>query len=224
MRRTVDHGWGRIGLILLGAGRSTRFGRNKLAEPLLGVPMIRRTAAIYAALPFARRVAVVGPSMPRLDDLGYSEGSVTEKGNPQSASLAAGIRLLDGVGMDGIMVALGDMPLVDLAHLEALRHGFESSGLVCSSIGSARSPPAIFPIAAREQLMTLVGDQGARNLLADAICVPSNDSVLMDIDSMADFSKAAAILQRSFDCGNDADLVHLPFNDAPISAGSRDTE
>ena len=200
MRRTVDHGWGRIGLILLGAGRSTRFGRNKLAEPLLGVPMIRRTAAIYAALPFARRVAVVGPSMPRLDDLGYSEGSVTEKGNPQSASLAAGIRLLDGVGMDGIMVALGDMPLVDLAHLEALRRCFEGSGMVCSSIGPARSPPAIFPIAAREQLMTFVGDQGARILLADAICVPGNDSILMDIDSMAAAESKSLILSLDEKC------------------------
>ena len=93
------------------------------------------------------------------------------------------------------MVALGDMPLVDLAHLEALRRCFEGSGMVCSSIGPARSPPAIFPIAAREQLMTFVGDQGARILLADAICVPGNDSILMDIDSMADFSKAATILQ-----------------------------
>ena len=37
--------------------------------------------------------------------------------------------------------------------------------------------------------------QGARILLADAICVPGNDSMLMDIDSRADFSKAAAILE-----------------------------
>lgn len=195
MRRSADHGWDRIGLILLGAGRSTRFGRNKLAEPLLGIPMLRRTAAIYAALPFARRVAVVGPSMPRLDDLGYLEGVLAEKENPQSASLAEGVRLLDRVAMDGIMVALGDMPLVDLAHLEALRRAFDGSRVVCSSIGSSRSPPTIFPVAARQRLMTLAGDQGARILLADAICVPGNDSILMDIDSMADFSKAAAILE-----------------------------
>lgn len=195
MRRSADHGWDRIGLILLSAGRSTRFGRNKLAEPILGIPMLRRTAAIYAALPLARRVAVVGPSMPRLDDLGYLEGVLAEKENPQSASLAEGIRLLDRVGMDGIMVVLGDMPLVDLVHLEALRRAFDGSRVVCSSISHARSPPAIFPVAAREQLMSLVGDQGARILLADAICVPGNDSILMDIDSMADFSKAAAILE-----------------------------
>ena len=195
MRRSADHGWDRIGLILLSAGRSTRFGRNKLAEPLLGVPMIRRSAAIYAALPLARRVAVVGPSMPRLDDLGYSEGLLAAKDSPQSASLVEGIRLLNAVGLDGIMIALGDMPLVDLGHLEALRRAFDGNRVVCSSLGHARSPPAIFPVAARHRLMTLAGDQGARILLADAICVPGNDTMLMDIDSMADFSKAAAILE-----------------------------
>ena len=197
MRRSVDHGWDRIGLILLGAGRSTRFGRNKLVEPLLGVPMIRRTAAIYAAVPFARRVAVMGPSTPGLGDLGFSECLIVDKDSPQSASLAAGSRLLDPGELDGIMVALGDMPLVSQAHLEALRSSFDGSEVVCSGIGSARSPPAIFPIAARQQLMTLAGDQGARILLADAICVAGSDETLMDIDSVADLSMAAAIIQSS---------------------------
>ena len=194
MQRSADHGWEDIGLILLAGGRSTRFGRNKLAEPLLGIPLVRRTAEIYAGLPFARRIAVVCPALPSLGDLGYVEMPVANSHNPQSESLAEGVRQLGAEGLHGIMVGLGDMPLVTAAHLEQLLACFDGGRVVCSSAGPARCPPAIFPIAARAELTAQTGDRGARSLLASATCVQCDEDTLLDIDSKEDFSRAAAIL------------------------------
>lgn len=202
-----QHGWERIGLVLLGAGRSHRFGRNKLAEPLLSLP-IRHTASIYAALPFARRVAVLGPSTPRLEDLGFIDLVLGDELSPQSGSLAAGIQRLGTGGLGSIMIALADMPFVTPAHLEALRRAHDGSNTVCSAIGPTRCPPAIFPRAAGAQLMAQGGDQGARAMLANAKVVVAEAEVLLDVDSVADLATAICVLNRPGDSKPD-DTPHI---------------
>ncbi len=98
--------------ILLAAGRSTRFGSDKLLHPLPdGTPMALAGAkALCAALP--RTVAVIRADNTALAALFAAHGietAIAEQADAgMGASLAAGIAATAGAG--GWLVALGDMP------------------------------------------------------------------------------------------------------------------
>ncbi|MBC2665977.1 nucleotidyltransferase family protein [Novosphingobium flavum] len=186
--------WSATGLVLLGAGRSSRFGRNKLAEPLGGLPLLRRAALAAAAFPLARRVAVLAPEAPSLADLGFDEVRLTGPEAPQSASLAAGIRALGPHDLSAILVMLGDMPLVTPAHLEALRAAFDPARPVCSMASEARCPPALFPAGFAAELAGQQGDRGARALLAGALPIAADPTILLDVDRPGDLAAAQALL------------------------------
>ncbi len=193
----MDHAqeeWNGIGLVLLAAGRSSRFGADKLSAPLAEKPLIRHAAETLASLPLARRVAVLGADAPGLADIGFAEVRLPGAEQPQSASLAAGIGTLGCQGLRGIMVALADMPLVTPDHLAALAAAFNGSQAVCSLAGAVRSPPAIFPASQHDLLLAQHGDRGARALLADAVTVPAPPSTLIDIDTPADLTHAEAVI------------------------------
>lgn len=193
----MDHAqedWNGIGLVLLAAGRSSRFGADKLSAPLAAKPLIRHAAETLASLPLTRRVAVLGPDAPGLADIGFAEVRLPGADQPQSASLAAGIAALGREGLRGIMVALADMPLVTPGHLAALAAAFNGSRAVCSLAGEVRCPPAIFPASQYDQLLAQHGDRGARALLAEAVAVPAPPSALIDIDTPADLTRAEALI------------------------------
>lgn len=171
----------RIALILLAAGQSRRFGGNKLAAPLGGEALLRRTARIYAAVPFAERLVVTGPETPDIADMGYRAVALAPPGAPQSASIAQGMAALSAGPLDGVMIALGDMPLVSTAHVQALLAAFKGS-IVASGWGEIASPPAIFPYDRFPALLALEGDRGARALLAGAERVLAAANELLDVD------------------------------------------
>lgn len=111
-------------LVLLCAGQSRRFGaENKLLHPLHGKPLVLHSAQMLAALPFAARIATVPEGEDELAgvlaDAGFQTiplaGEVTQ---PQS--LDAGLEAALALSSAGICVALGDMPYVTAAHIEAL--------------------------------------------------------------------------------------------------------
>lgn len=191
----------RIALVLLGAGASVRFAGNKLASPLMGIPLLRRTAAIYASLPFAARIATTSRRNPSVADMGFSEVCLEQAG-PQSNSIAAGVAMVPP-DVDGIMVALADMPLVTVDHLRSLVEAFNGSRIVCSTGDGFRSPPALFPAPHRQDLMRLSGDQGARPMLRDAHTVSAAPGVLLDVDT-PEAMKAAeqALLARQQQSGD----------------------
>lgn len=177
----------RIALILLAAGQSLRFGGNKLAAALGDVALLRRTARTYAAVPFAERLVVAGPATPGIADLGYRSVALDPPGAPQSASIAQGVAALSDPDLDGVMIALGDMPLVSADHLHRLLAAFKGS-VVASGWGEVASPPAIIPADLFPALLALEGDRGARALLAGAERVLAPPHELLDVDRPDDLA------------------------------------
>jgi molybdenum cofactor cytidylyltransferase len=55
---------GSVALVLLAAGRGSRFGGGKLAAPLAGKPVIAHVAAATHALPLAQRIRWPRPMCP----------------------------------------------------------------------------------------------------------------------------------------------------------------
>jgi molybdopterin-guanine dinucleotide biosynthesis protein A len=101
----------RVGAVVLGGGRSTRFGRDKLATEVGGSPLLRH--AVDAALALASQVVVVGtPTAPLPDGVVVVPDSQQHAG--PYAAVRDGIDALD-LDLDVVLVLAGD--LVDPAPL-----------------------------------------------------------------------------------------------------------
>ncbi len=159
-----------IDAIVLAAGLSTRTGeRNKLLLPLAGKPLIAH--AVEAALgSLACKVHVVTGH--QSDELAavlndYAEG--------MSSSIKSGIRALP-TDLDGVVLCLGDMPLVVSAHLDLLIKNFTADVACAPYYRERRGHPVLFPRSMFSDLLQLSGDTGARDLLEQL------ESTILQID------------------------------------------
>jgi molybdopterin-guanine dinucleotide biosynthesis protein A len=108
----------RIGAIVLAGGRSSRFGRDKLAEPINGRPLLHH--AIEAVQAVAGEIVVVAapgqhPALP--EGVGLVHDAAAFEG--PLAGLSAGLEALDPV-VDRVVVVGGDMPSLEPAVLSRL--------------------------------------------------------------------------------------------------------
>ena len=114
-----------------------------------------------------------------------------------AASLRTGIAALDPESM-GVCVFLGDMPLVPVGLCADLFEQAQAAGYAARPRFEGKpGHPVAFTCAAFADLMALTGDQGATALLkarpdAVAYCDTADSGVLLDIDTPADLSRAAA--------------------------------
>ena len=186
--------------ILLAAGRGRRFDpagvRNKLLQRLPGGEFVVVASArtLLAVLP--RVVAVVPPSDGGVADalraLGCTVTVCPDADSGMGLSLAHAIRHapLNTPEASGWLVALGDMPFVAEATLQALVQAIEEGAEIAAPLfDGQRGNPVAFGAIHYEALLALDGDQGARRLLASrpvtTIAVP-DPGILRDIDTQGD--------------------------------------
>jgi len=180
----------RIGVILLAAGRSTRFGDgDKLAKNWRGKPLMRHAADNLAALPFSTHLAVV-PVTFKLDL--PSQFERIENPEPQrglSHSISLGISEIRRHDIDACLIALADMPLVPRSHFGALAEAVTNLANTIVGTGNAGRPqvPALFGRAHFDALQALEGDGGASALLQTACKVDCDPALLADFDRPEDF-------------------------------------
>jgi molybdenum cofactor cytidylyltransferase len=177
----------RLVAVLLAAGEGKRFGGGKLAADLAGRPLIDHAAATLAAIPLAGRIAVVSPETPDLSAFGFASVLVPYR-QPQSRSLAAGVRAAEAAEADAALIALADMPLVPVAHLMALIAAFGGDRIATRSFRIL--PPAIFGRHYFDSLGALTGDTGARDLLTGAPSIDLDPALAIDIDTPEDLARA----------------------------------
>lgn len=158
----------RIAAIVLAAGRSTRMGHFKLLADLGGVPMLRRVVETVRKARVTRTIVVSGHQAEAvtaaLDGL-----DITIVHNPRFAeglatSLAAGLAALPP-DTDSVLVALGDMPQVTTATLDALIAAFTPGEVVVPVSAGEIGNPILWPREAFAAMAHLSGDAGARRLL-----------------------------------------------------------
>lgn len=186
--------------ILLAAGRGRRFdpagARNKLLQRLAGGDTVVVASARTLLSACARVVAVVPPDdggvAEALRALGCEVTMCPDADGGMGRSLAHAIAH-DGQAGErsaGWLVALGDMPFVDVATLRALTQAIEAgAGIAAPLFDGRRGNPVAFGAVHRAALLALDGDQGARRLLGNhpvsAIAV-LDPGILRDIDLPAD--------------------------------------
>ncbi len=108
----------RIGAIVLAGGRSSRFGRDKLAEPIDGRALLDHAIAAVQAVA-GEVVVVLAPGATRDVPPGVLVAHDSEAYEGPLAGLAAGLGALPA-GVERVVVVGGDMPSLQAAVLRLL--------------------------------------------------------------------------------------------------------
>jgi molybdenum cofactor cytidylyltransferase len=163
-----------LAILILAAGASSRMGSPKQLLPWKNQPLIRYLAAQALALPCRPVVVVTGAGAGKVD--AALQGMEVEVvfnhkwASGMGYSLAFGIEALEKLNpiTVGVMIILSDQPLVEANYLKQLRNlFFENNGRViaASKYGLVLGPPLIFGREFFEELKSLQGDRGAKDLL-----------------------------------------------------------
>jgi len=147
---------GRVGAVVLAGGRSSRFGRDKLAEPIDGRPLLDH--AIAAVLAVASDVVVVvepGSDRPVPSGVRVVRDDIAFEG--PLAGLAIGLAAFAD-DVDRVIVVAGDMPTLAPGVLRSLLVVLEGSPPIDASVLDDGGP---MPMAVRRA----AGLEAARDLL-----------------------------------------------------------
>ena len=187
--------------LLLAAGTSSRMaGRqeeaNKLLAELKGKPIVRHAAEALAASRARPLLAVTGHEAERVEaamaGLPIAHCRNTDFATGLASSLRQGIAALPPT-VDGVIVCLGDMPLVRPASIDRLIDYFEPTegrAICVPCHGGQRGNPVLIGRQFFDEISKLEGDRGARPLFdrypALVCSLPmSDDSILQDVDTPA---------------------------------------
>lgn len=187
----------KVAAIVFAAGRSTRFVRNKMVEPIDGEAMVGRVVRVAIASGGNPVIVVTGHEAPRVAealqgfDVRVVHNPAYEEG--LSTSLRAGIPAVPP-DSDGALILLGDMPGVQARDIGMLLAAFAAAGreAICVPVKNGRrGNPVLWGAAYFTEMMAVSGDVGAKELLArhaDKVCevqVESN-GIFADVDTSKD--------------------------------------
>lgn len=184
-----------IGIVLLAAGRGTRFGPEpKLLAALDGVPLVRRAAEAAIAARSRPVVAVFGAHAEAVEAALHGLDLVRLRNPDFAAGLSTSLR----VGLDalpdrclGAVVMLADMPRVTAAHIDRLADAFDAAERKPAAIVPVHEGRRGNPVLLNRRLLApllagLTGDQGAGPLLKgrpDVLEIPGDAATCLDIDT-----------------------------------------
>jgi len=185
----------RIAALLLAAGQSRRMGGpNKLVAEIDGRPMVARVAQRLLSSRARPIVAVLGNQADAVD-AALGKLPVERVRNPAfaeglSTSLKRGLQALPPE-CDGVIVCLGDMPLVtgrDLDRLVAAFNPLEGRAIIVPTRHGKRGNPVLWARRFFPEMAELAGDVGAKHLIGEhaelvAEVEMDSDGVLVDVDT-----------------------------------------
>jgi molybdenum cofactor cytidylyltransferase len=186
---------GKVAALVLAAGQSRRMGRhNKLMALLDGKQMVSHVVDAALGSKADPVIVVTGHERERIERA-IGKRRVRWVHNPRyedglSTSLRAGLDALPE-DAEGVLVLLGDMPLVRSDQLNRLVNAFnptEGRAIVVPTVRGKRGNPVLFATSFVPEMREIGGDVGARHLLgehADAVFEVEleDDGALLDVDT-----------------------------------------
>lgn len=167
----------RLGALMLAAGSARRMGCNKLLLPLSGRPMIHHSldALVPLRQDFTALVLVTGfeaEAMARTVARHPLASALEMHHNPDhdaglASSLRCGLNALPD-DLDGVLVLLGDMPLIDAELLARLLARFEAQGgerILVPWCQGRHGNPSLWPGRLVPRMKAARGDRGAGFLM-----------------------------------------------------------
>ena len=192
--------------ILLAAGESRRMGKaNKLAVPIDGVPLLRRSALVLLAAALDEIVVVLGheaeTARAMLLDLPLRLIVNPRCRAGRMTSVHLGMQALRRPGR-AVMICLADQPLLSSGDIDALIHAYCHecpSPILVPYRDGQRGNPVIVSAAERETLLASGGALTCRRLIDDHPELvwhypAANDHYCVDLDTVADHERLLARL------------------------------
>ena len=189
----------KISAILLAAGGSKRMGVNKLALPwgrktvlehcvnVLLRSKIREVVVVLSDRTKVLAERLRGPKVKLVMNPNYHRGI--------STSIRRGVQAVDRKN-DGILIALGDQPLLRTKTINALVHALvQGNGkIIVPVFRGRRGHPVLFGPTFAKELLHLKGDIGARSLLQKHLksvfeVRTKSEGVVTDMDTWEDYRK-----------------------------------
>ena len=190
-----------ISAILLAAGQSKRMGALKQLMPFGQSTIVEQAVGNLLGSAVVEVIVVVGY---KAEDVikAIAAKPIRMVINPDyeqgmSTSIIAGLNLVHG-GVQGVMLAMGDQPLVNSKTINGLIDEFcnHDKGIAVPTYQGRRGHPIIFAIKYKEQLLKLKGDVGGRQIMKDhpddvlEVAVDS-ESIVADFDTTDDYQAYA---------------------------------
>ncbi len=185
--------------VVLAAGLSERMGRCKLSLPFRAKPLLAHAVAAAAASALSPLVVVLGEDTRHLRDrLDFGRARPVVNADSRSGRASSLKTGLQHVPADraGVMVLLGDQPLVTAGLIDTLLAAFarRPDHWVAPVYRGRRGNPVIIPRRWFPDLLTLTGDRGPRRLLSSPglrlHLVPVDDpAVVIDVDTAQDYER-----------------------------------
>ena len=186
-----------LSAIILAAGSSRRFGKQKLCEKLpCGNTVLSETIfRVERAVSEVRIITNANVYASINDENGRLE-VFPEANLGMGLTIAYGIKLVQSA--NACLVCLADMPFVKTTTYQTLAKSLTASNIVVPVFDGKQGNPVGFGKRYFKNLMMLNGDSGGRSLLqthADAIQRVEIDdpAILYDIDTPEDLEKYAHI-------------------------------
>jgi molybdenum cofactor cytidylyltransferase len=188
----------RVGVIVLAAGRGSRFGdaAPKTLARLGERPLVAHAVTSAKASGLRPIVVVVGCQAPDVADAAGRDVEVIE--NPyweegMSTSLRAGLAtVLADRTVSAMTVALADQPRIGAeAYRRLVLAHADGAELAVATYSGRRGHPVLIGRTYFEEAMKMTGDQGARTLLAkpEVVEVPCDGTgEATDVDTPADLA------------------------------------
>ena len=170
----------KIGCVLMAAGNSSRFGENKLAKEVAGVPIFCRALSAIPGNVFDRVVVVTQSSLfsSCIKDYNFTEIHNPEPEKGVSLTIRLGLSALKDC--DGVLFSVCDQPLLRRESVSALVELWRThpEGVAALSCDGRRGNPCIFPARYFGELMELNGDTGGSVVIRRH----EEDVLLLDVD------------------------------------------
>lgn len=186
----------KIGGLLLAAGGSSRLGRPKQLVQYQGETLIRRSTKAIIDAGCSPVIVVIGGeiegSTAELNDLPVQIVLNPEWRTGMSSSIASGIRRLIEIEpqIKGVLITLCDQPDVTAHFLACFinQYSEEQQDIIATDDGEVIGVPALFSARVFDQLLSLEGDKGARQLIrnSDKVATIRADAVFSDVDTQED--------------------------------------
>jgi len=182
--------------LLLAAGKSQRFGGQKLLAEYRGLPLILHSARALSSCD--RVVAIINDKdielKRTLDAAGIEAVINPEADHGMGHSIACGVKASHE--SDGWCILPADMPSISQHTVDQVYAALANkAGIVAPYYQGRRGHPVCFGKAYSDELQSLAGDIGARTILQrhaqNVVRIATEDSgILLDIDTLDDLEKA----------------------------------
>lgn len=186
----------KIKAIILAAGNSKRFGKEKLLEGFQGKPLIMHVIEEVLKVEFEEIILVTQyeevEKLINTRNIRVVRNKNVDKGISHSIHLG----ISEGGSCEGYMFIVGDQPFVTCEIIEGMINQFrkEKGQILCISHEGRRGSPTLFDACYKEELLSLEGDIGGKQVMKrHPECVETYEVkdflVLEDIDTREDYER-----------------------------------